>query len=91
MDEDKLTDLFKFDTEIEADGNITIPTSELKNLKQNGFDQVEIIVRGDAQTAASKFGFDKELFEAIKLKQSLPEKTVLDFLSSKGKLNSRKI
>ena len=86
MNEEKLSELFSFESKIDDDGNIKIPKDKLDSFKQKGFSQVKITVHADSKKLAENLGYDSNLFDEIKNMQSIPDSVVLDLLSSKGKL-----
>ncbi len=88
MDDEKLTKIFNYESEIEDDGSIKIPKEDIKLLKQKGYNKLHVVLFGSALDAADDQGIDMISFGKIRDLQTLPETVVLDFLKMKGKLNN---
>ena len=86
MNEDNLSELFSFETNIDDTGNINIPEDKFVSYKQKGFSEIKIRVYADSKNLAENLGYDSKLFEEIKNMQSLPDSVVLDLLTCKGKI-----
>ncbi|MDH7603734.1 MAG: hypothetical protein QHH13_02420 [Melioribacter sp.] len=86
MNEENLSKLFSFETNINSDGSIGLPTEEFKKLFNQGFREIKIDIYGAASQALQNSNLDINLFNQIKLKQQLPDIVVLNFLKSKGSL-----
>lgn len=91
MTDETLTDVLKFQSEIDEKGNIQIPQEKLKQLHDKGFKKVQVVIFGSAKDAASEKGIDEESFELIRELQSLPDSVVLDFLHARGRLSKSDI
>ena len=89
MNEENLSELFSFESDIDEDGNIKIPKDKFASFKQKGFSQIKINVYADSKKLAENLGYDSNLFDEIKNMQSLPDSVVLDLLMCKGKLTGR--
>mgnify|MGYP005838381375 CR=1 FL=1 len=87
MNEKTLTDLLKFQAEIDSEGGIKFPREQLKLLREKGFKNVQVVMFGSAKDAASEKGVDAGSYELIRNLQSLPDSVALDFLNSRGKLS----
>ncbi len=90
MNNENLTNIFSFESSIGDDGNIQIPLEKLKEIKENGFEKVQVVLFGSAENAVAEKGHDPNLFRKIKEIQTLPDSVILDFLNSKGKLANSK-
>lgn len=88
MNDDAISKLLSFNTEIKNDGTIEYPIEKFKKLSEQGFEKIKICVYGDSKNVALQIGINAELFEKIKSIQSLPDLVVLDFLKSKGSLTN---
>lgn len=89
MDEDLLR-LFEFDLEINSGKTFHFPEDKLKELHSKGYQNVKVVVFGDSDTAVKESLIDSKLYEEIKITQGLPGTVVLNFLRSKGSINSDK-
>ena len=89
MNEDNLSELFSFETNIDDDGNVKIPMDKFVSYKQKGFSEIKIVVYADSKKLAENLGYNSKLFEEIKNMQSLPDSVVLDLLICKGKLSGK--
>ncbi len=58
----------------------------VKDLKKEGFEEIEITIQGSTKNKLKKAGFNIKLFERIKTKQDLPDWVVYDLIESSGKL-----
>lgn len=91
MNEETLTDILKFQTEIDEKGNIKIPIEKLRLLREKGFKEVQVVMFGSAKDAASEKGIDKDSYELIRNLQSLPDSITLEFLNARGRLSKSDI
>jgi hypothetical protein len=78
----KITEL---DAEISEEGFILIGKSKLKEIYNDGYKEVKLIVMGKPSDVLIPMNIDKSKFEKIKNMQNLPDAVVIDFLKSKGK------
>lgn len=82
------TKIYEFETKINDDGSINLPINKIKELKENGFNEIMIVVYGSAIYAAQSMELDLDLFEKIKEVQGLPDAVILDLLKSKGSMTN---
>lgn len=78
----KITEL---KAEISEEGIIGVDVSKLKELYNDGYKEVKLIVMGKPGDALIPMNIDNAKFEKIKSMQNLPDAVVIDFLKSKGK------
>lgn len=78
----KITEL---DAGISEEGFCLIDKFKLKELYDDGYREVKIIVMGKPGDALIPMNIEKAKFEKIKRMQNLPDAVVIDFLMSKGK------
>ena len=82
--------LFEFDLEINSGKTFHFPEDKLKELHSKGYQNVKVVVYGDSDTVIKDSLIDSKLYEEIKVTQGLPGTVVLNFLHSKGSINSDK-
>lgn len=82
------TKIYEFETKINDDGSINLPINKLKELKENGFNEITIVVYGSAKNSAQSMELDLDLFGKIKEVQGLPDAVILDLLKSKGSMTN---
>ena len=73
------------------EGNYQTLIDDLKQLKKNGFEEIDISIYGSARKMAVKLGFNIELFNKIIEVQEIPGWVVLNLMKSKGALSNSKI
>ena len=91
MNDDNLSVILRFESSITQDGLLELNTERFKQLREKGFDKVEVIILGASETAVVNKGFDVELYKNIRNMQTLPDSVVLDFLQCKGSLRKTNI
>ncbi len=91
MNEENLSKLFSFETNIKNDGSVELPIEEFKKLFNQGFREIKIDIYGTVSQALHNSKLDINLFNQVKLKQQLPDTVVLNFLKSKGSLTNSDI
>ena len=85
MAKNNLIEIYSSDSEIYGDGNLKLFSDELIKLRSQGFKNVRMVLLFDPLSAENK-NIDKELFSTIKLKQTLPDEVIYQFLKNKGSL-----
>ena len=58
----------------------------MKDLKKQGFKEIEITIKGSPKNLLKKPGLDIMIFKRIKNKQDLPDWVIYDLIESSGKL-----
>jgi len=79
--------LLEFESEINQDGQINLPSDKFEQLSKIGINKVLIkVIQVSQEDIKSKIKSD--LFEKIKIMQALPDEVIQNFLDAKGKLKN---
>jgi hypothetical protein len=60
----------------------------VNELREKGFDEIQLTVKGSIEELIKKAGFSTEVFKRIKNEQDLPDWVVYDLIESTGKLKN---
>lgn len=86
MNNSKLTDVKVINLNLNEDKTTENISRLLEELREKGFEQIQITIKGSAEDLLKNSGHSIKLFERIKTGQNLPDWVVYDLIESSGKL-----
>ncbi len=90
MDEYNDEIFFSFETKVDNNGIIKIPSKEFKKLITNNIFEIIVEIRPkNIFPNLNDLDINEKVFNRIKEVQGLPEDIVLNFLKSKGKIKNK--
>ncbi len=85
MVKSNLIEIYSCDSEINDDGTLKLSADDIINLRDKGVKNVRLVLFSHPFSEENN-KIDKELFQTIVSKQTLPDEVVYEFLQSKGSL-----
>ncbi len=89
MNEGNNFQLISFESEIDAEGNLSLPRDLLISLRKKGIIKIKVDIKNIYNLNEKTEGISKTVFNKICEVQSLPGSVVYGFLNTKGNLKDK--